>query len=107
MRHRANAWKFFLWVSFVILISGSGAWLAYACNSVATLTITYSWAPSSTVRINNTNVPAASLATAMNNWNASLNVTCFNPVFSTSSGTRTINMNFAPLSPDPEVPQMQ
>jgi hypothetical protein len=43
----------------------------------------------------------------MNNWNASLNVTCFNPVFSTSSGTRTINMNFAPLSPDPEVPQMQ
>jgi hypothetical protein len=76
------------------------------CSTPPTLTITYSWAPSSTIYVQTNGVPSAPVNTALANWDngiASTGLICFGPWFTTSSGGggtgQTVTMTYGSIPP--------
>ena len=75
-----------------------------------TLTISFSWPPSSLVHIVNSGVPSAAVSSGISGWNARNAVNeCFGPTFiaDNNSGGEQINMFFAPLAADAETGVVQ
>jgi hypothetical protein len=70
-----------------------------------TLTIAFSWPPTSLVHIVNSGVPSAAVSSGISGWNAMNGFyECFGPTFiaDNNAGGEQINMFFVPISPNPE-----
>jgi hypothetical protein len=74
---------------------------SFACSQPPTLTITYSWPPSSYVGFTFNSVPSGPASTAITNWNAAFaQVHCSPVLFQGSIGSDpTVTMNYAPIAP--------
>ncbi len=70
-----------------------------------TLTISFSWPPTSLVHIVNSGVPSAAVSSGISGWNGMNGFyECFGPTFiaDNNAGGEQINMFFVPINPDPE-----
>lgn len=92
------------WICFLL----AGLVPAVACTQPGTLTITFSWPAGSHIIVANNGVPSAAVDTALQNWNASLAAnTCGSSLTQAlASATRQITMNYGPITPPPNQPNL-
>jgi hypothetical protein len=103
-----NITRFALSIPALLIYLGTTG-VSSACSTPPTVTITYSWAPSSTVYVQTNNVPSGPVNTALTNWNNGIQTSgqmCFGPTFTTlSAGTgQTVTMSYGTIPPPSNCP---
>lgn len=107
-RINRSASRILLWTITFLALGSTVTLVVYACSFPGIHPLRLRWPPATTVRVNNLGVPAASVQTAVNNWNSAfllygfLYGLCYTPAFSLTSGSGpSIDLDYAFIESPP------